>query len=213
MADFKSDIEILLDSLDKSVNSNTAWLNFSINSSNYFDLNKYLVNQLKTGYFHMSLVENDISRGWENYISLTLSKNFKDSLIPIQRPGNTWNGNENLDIKEITIAETEDYLTDLLIGGQKYFSKSALGTTVDIVNAKSIFTNFIKYLTGKQNKKLKFYKIEPNFLTTIEEYYQSDCTKIGYFENSGRDFVLGILLYNEEMETSELNILMTNGYS
>src|SRR5690606_9280676 len=97
MSDYKSEIEILLDSLDKCANSNTAWLHFDINSPATFDINEFLLTQLHTGYFHFKLVESDIIRGWEHYVSLTFSKNWKDNTIMLQRPGTTWNGRTDLE--------------------------------------------------------------------------------------------------------------------
>lgn len=44
---------------------------------------------------------------------------------------------------------------------------------------------------------------------------QDDKTKLGYFENDGRDFVLAILIKETDDfgEILELKVLMTNGYS
>jgi len=213
MEDYKSEIEILLDSLDKSVNSNTAWLHFSINSTQNFDLEKFLLNQLRTGHFHFKLVKSDINRGWENFVSLTYSKNWKDTMIILQKPGNTWNENENLTIEKISYEKAKNFIVDLLTGVQTYFTKSSLGTTIDNIYASKIFDNFVAHITGVKKRQATFYNIKPDFLSTIEEYYKSDHTKLGYFETSGRDFVLAILLYEREMDSMELNILMTNGYS
>jgi len=213
MEDYKSEIEILLDSLDKSVNSNTAWLHFGINSTKNFELQKFLLNQLRTDFFHFALCENDISRGWEHYVSIANSKNWKDTMIMLQKPGNTWNGNEHLTIEEITQDKTKDFIVDLLTGEQKYFSKSSLGTQLDKQTASFVFDNFVKHIKGAKNKQAIFYNIKTDFLWTVEDYYASDYTKLGYFENSGRDLALGILLYDKDMETSELKILLTNGYS
>lgn len=212
MEDFKSDIEILIDSLDKSANSNTAWLHFSINSTKTFELKSFLLKQLETGYFHFNLVQSDINHGWENYVDLISSKNWQDSTILLQKPGNTWNNNDKISIEEITIDKAKNYVIDLLTGGQKFFSRSSLGTVISNDVALNIFDKFIKHLQGKKKREITFYNIKPDFLTTDEEYYNSDFTKLGYFENSGRDFVLAIVLYDKEMDSLELKILMTNGY-
>jgi hypothetical protein len=213
MEDLKSDIEILIDSLDKSVNSNTAWLHFSINSTKTFVLKSFLLSQLETGYFHFNLVQSDINRGWEHYVSLTHSNNWQDTILLLQKPGNTWNNNDNISYEEVTIDEAKNFILDLLTGGQKFFSRSSLGTIITKELASTIFDNFVKHLQGHKQREITFYNIKPDFLTTVEDYYKSDYTKLGYFENSGRDFVLGIVLYEREMDTLELNILMTNGYS
>ena len=211
--DYKSEIEILLDSLDKSVNSNTAWLHFGINSTRNFELQKFLLNQLRTGFFHFSICENDINRGWEHYVSIVYSKDWKDTMIMLPKPGNSWNGNEHLTIEDITEEKAKDLIIDLLTGEQKYFSKSSLGTPLDKHASTIIFDNFIRHIKGSKNREATFYNIKPDFLSTVEDYYNSDYTKLGYFENSGRDFALGILLYEKDIETFELKILLTNGYS
>ncbi len=215
MSDYKSEIEILLDSLDKSANSNTAWLHFDINSPSTFDINEFLLTQLKTGYFHFTLVESDINRGWEHYVSLSFSKNWKDSMIMLQRPGTTWNGNTNLEINRITDDRAKELVVDLLTGERLHFSKSPLGTQLERGEAEKLVDNFTKYLKTHKEREITFYNITPNFLWTVEEYFKpdNDKTRLGYFENNGRDLVLGILTYEKEMDTLELNILMTNGYS
>ncbi len=215
MSDYKSEIEILLDSLDKSANSNTAWLHFDINSPSTFDINEFLLTQLKTGYFHFTMVESDISRGWEHYVNLTFSKNWKDNVIMLQRPGTTWNGRTDLDINKISAGKARELVIDLLTGERIYFSKSPLGTQLNKTEAEKIVDDFIKYLRTHKNRDLSFYQITPNFLWTVEDCFKgdNDNTKLGYFENNGRDFVLGILTYEKEMDNLELNILMTNGYS
>jgi hypothetical protein len=215
MTDYKSEIENLLDSLDKSANSNTAWLHFDINSPSTFDINEFLSTQLKTGYFHFALVESDINRGWEHYISLTFSKNWKDNMIMLQRPGTTWNGRTDLEINKISADKAKDLVVDLLTGERKHFSKSPLGTQLNKTEAEQIVDDFIKYLKTHKNRDLSFYQITPNFLWAVEDCFKSDNdkTRLGYFENDGRDLALGILSYEKEMDTLELNILMTNGYS
>jgi hypothetical protein len=215
MSDYKSEIEILLDSLDKSANSNTAWLHFDINAPSTFDINEFLLTQLKTGYFHFTLIESDINRGWEHYVSLTFSKNWKDNMIMLQRPGTTWNGRVDLDINKISADNAKDLVVDLLTGEMKHFSKSPLGKQLSKTEAEKTFDNFIKYLKTHKNRDLSFYQIKPDFLWTVEDCFKADNdnTRLGYFEKKGRDLVLGILTYEKEMDTLELNILMTNGYS
>lgn len=215
MSDYKSEIDILLDSLDKSANSKTAWLHFDINSPSTFDINEFLLTQLKTGYFHFTLVESDISRGWENYVSLTFSKNRKDNVIMLQRPGTTWNGRTDLDINKISVDKAKGLIIDLLTGEKIDFSKSPLGTQLNKTEAEKIVDDFIRHLRTHKNRDLSFYQITPNFLWTVEDCFKSDNdkTKLGYFENDGRDLALGILTYEKEMDTLELNVLMTNGYS
>ena len=215
MSDYKSEIEILLDSLDKSANSNTAWLHFDINSPSTFDINEFLLTQLKTGYFHFTLVESDINRGWEHYVSLTISKNWKDNVILLQRPGTTWNGRTDIEINKISAEKAKELVIDLLTGERIHFSKSPLGTQLNKTEAEKIVDDFIKYLRTHKNRDLSFYQLTPNFLWTVEDCFKADNdkTRLGYFENDGRDFALGLLTYEKEMDTLELNILMTNGYS
>ena len=215
MSDYKSEIEILLDNLDKSANSNTAWLHFDINSPATFDINEFILTQLQTGYFHFTLVESDINRGWEHYVSLTFSKNWKDNTIMIQRPGTTWNGRKDLEINKISADKAKELVVDLLTGERKHFSKSPLGTQLERAEAEKMVDNFIKYLKTHEDRELTFYNITPNFLWTIEDCFKpdNDKTRLGYFENNGRDLVLGILTYAKDMDILELNILLTNGYS
>ena len=131
----------------------------------------------------------------------------------LQKPGNSWNGNEHLTTEAITEEKAKGFIVDLLTGEQKYFSKSSLGTPLDKQTSSIMFDNFVKHLKGVKNRQATFYNIKPDFLLTAEDYYNSDYTKLGYFENSGRDFALGILLYEKDMETLELKILLANGYS
>jgi hypothetical protein len=215
MSDYKSEIEILLDSLDISANSNTAWLHFDINSPSTFDIKEFLLTQLRTGYFHFTLVENDITRGWEHYVSLTFSKNWKDNVIILQCPGTTWNGRTDLEINKISTDKAKELVMDLLTGERIHFSKSPLGTQLNRAEAEKIVDDFIKHLRTHKNKDLSFYQITPNFLWTVEDCFKADNdkTKLGYFENDGRDLALGILTYDKEMDTLELKFLLTNGYS
>ncbi|MCH7399709.1 hypothetical protein MM236_17060 [Belliella sp. DSM 107340] len=214
MNDYKSEIEILLDSLDKSANSNTAWLHFNINSPSTFDINAFLLKQLQTGFFHFTLVESDINRGWEHYVSSFLSKNCKDNMIMLQRPGTTWNGRTELEINSISTDNAKELLVDLLTGERIHFSKSPLGTQLDKAEAEKLVDNFVKYIKTHKSRELTFYNIAPNFLWTTEDCFNSDNdnTRLGYFESNGRDLVLGVLSNDMEMNILELNILMTNGY-
>jgi len=95
---------------------------------------------------------------------------------------------------------------------KKFFLKGPVEAAIDSQAAFGIFYRFIYEVRGDRNRELKFYNIRPDFLTTIEEYEKSDYTKPGYFENCGRDFVLGILVCDKEMLATGLKILMTNGY-
>lgn len=153
MSDYKSEIEILLDSLDKSANSNTAWLHFDINSPSTFDINEFVLTQLKTGYFHFTLIQSDVNRGWEHYVSMTFSKNWKDNMIMLQRPGTTWNGRADLDINKISADKAKDLLVDLLTGERKHFSKSTLGTQLNKTEAEKTVTNFITYLKNSSKQR------------------------------------------------------------
>jgi len=53
MSNYKNEIEISLGRLDKSANANTAWLQFELNAAAAFDLQAFLLAQLKTRHFHL----------------------------------------------------------------------------------------------------------------------------------------------------------------
>jgi len=203
----KTPIEILLDHLDESANSNTAWLDFSSHSET-LDLQRFLLNQLKSGYFHFQLLQSDINRGWEHYVEINLSARWKNSILILPKPGNTWNGNTDLSFKQITIEEAKSYIVDLLTNEGRFFSKNIYSKGFSADLASDIFNNFVEELKRNQQQEIIFYNIEPNFLSTIEEYHESDSTKLGYFEDCGRDFVLGIF----NPHSTQFNLLMLNGY-
>lgn len=53
MSNYKNEIEISLGRLDESANANTAWLQFELNAAAAFDLQAFLLAQLKTRHFHL----------------------------------------------------------------------------------------------------------------------------------------------------------------
>ncbi len=207
----KNHTEPLLDALDQVLNSNTAWLHFDVFETQYFELERFIVRQLRSGMFHLKLIENDLSRGWENLVSITYSKHWKDSPVILPIPGNSWNGKEQLTITEISEKKAGEYLTDLLTGDDKWLPKRHKGPFLKKIEAKKIIRDFLEPLSPQPNKMVTFHLIEPDFLFSIEDYYESDYTQIGYFEQQGRDFVLAILTEDHNKDTSFLKVLMTNG--
>lgn len=206
--------EILLDCLDRSANSNTALLHFDVNQPVAFEIGNFMTMQLRTGNFHFTLVESDLSRGWDHYVRLVYSKS-KDELVCLQRPGTTWNGKSELEISEITFQDARDLVTDLLSGENRFFSRSSLGKPLTATEAGKVFADFIHYLNAENRRQLRFYRLAPDFLWSVEDSYgpEGDHTRLGYFENSGRDFVMGILVSDKSNDSMELYVLMTNGYS
>jgi len=47
----------------------------------------------------------------------------------------------------------------------------------------------------------------------MDDFYESDYTKLAHFEKMRQDFVLGIIISDKDIEKMELDILMTNGYN
>ena len=207
----KYSIEPLLDALDQALNSNTAWLHFDIYASQSFELNRFLIKQLESGFFHLKMVENDLHRGWENFFSITYSKFWKDKPIMIPLPGNCWNGNKNLSINEISEKKIRDYLIDLLTGDNKWMPKRFSGTFFNLPEAEQLVEQFIDPMRPAPNRMVTYYSIEPDFLFSMEDYYKSDYTQLGYFDNQGRDCVLAILIDDHQKDKHELKLLLTNG--
>lgn len=135
-------------------------------------------------------------------------------MIMLPLPGTTWNGTTALEIKDIAPGEAKELVIDLLTGKQKWFSKSHSGERFDNREAESIFDNFIGCLSANSNKELSFFRITPDFLWKTDDSFapDNDYTRLGYFENSGRDLARAILAYERETDTMELNLLLTNGY-
>ncbi|WP_271766710.1 hypothetical protein [Aquimarina algiphila] len=197
----KKEVDVLLNALDESVNSNSYWITLSINENENQFIDDVL-QHLKTGSFHFELVKQDLTRGYNEYSEIVFPKCFENPVF-IQKPGNVWNGNEMLNIEVISKKMVEDLLMDMLTGKQKYFSKSYLGTPFCNDEAKSIVHHFFKVLNDFGN--WTSYNILPNFLNTIDDYYTSNHIKLGYFERCNKDLVL-IFKY-----THEVNILLING--
>lgn len=213
MNDYNNEIKILLDSLDKSANANTAWLHFDIDASTTFNIKQFLLKQLETGHFHFALVKSDIMRGREYYVHVIYPEHPKQNIIRLLRPGTTWNGKTELEIQSISIDRAKELIIDLLTGAGKHFSGNPSGTQLNVIEAERIVQGFIKYVAAN-NKALTFFQISPDFLWTIDESFnpENDETRLGYFENYDRDLALGILMHGKETGTLELNILLTNGY-
>ena len=197
-------INNLLDKLDRSVNSNSFWIELGIPKGE-FELEKILLQHLKTGNFHFELVKQDVNREWEHYSEIVFSKQATQPTL-IQCPGNTWNGIENIDYKEISKDYLSEHLIDILTGEEKFYSKSGLGTQLKNNEAKKIVNNLLKILSV-EDASWKAFLIKPNFLNSVDDYFDSGSIKLGYFENCGRDMALGFLI------NDELNVLLTNGYA
>lgn len=207
----KNHTEALLDALDTTLNSNTAWLHFDIYEASQFELNRFLINQLRSGMFHLKLVENDLSRGWENLVSVVYSKHWRHQPIILPLPGNSWNGKKDLTFTEISEKKVADYLTDLLTGQDKWLPKRYAGSFLKKSEARKIIQEFLQPLKPQPNKMVTYFIIEPDFLFSVEDYYASDYTQVGYFEQQGRDFVLAIVTEDHNKEVYHLKLLMTNG--
>lgn len=197
-------IHKLLDKLDLAANSNSFWIDLGLPSGK-MELNEVLVQHLRTGNFHFELVKQDINRGWNNYSETVFPKDQEQAIL-IQRPGNTWNGKEDISFEEISKATLSDRLTDLLTGKSKYYRKSNLGTQLKDQEARVLISDFLKMLSTA-DKNWKAFLIRPDFLNEVDDYYTSGYIKLGYFENCGRDMALAFLV------DESLYILLTNGYA
>lgn len=198
----RKEVDTLLEALDNAANSNSYWISLGI-SEETGKLSNDIVQHLKTGSFHFELVKEDLQRGFNDYSEMVFAKGF-DHPTFIQKPGNVWNGKEELTIQLISKDEAKNQLLDLLTGGQKIFSRSALGTQLTPEAAKSLIHDFFRALD--ENGTWEVHNITPDFLNQIDDYYNSNYIQLGYFENCQRDLALGIKYENE------INILLTNGY-
>ena len=197
-------IHKLLDKLDTAANSNSFWIELGIPAGE-LELGKVLVQHLRTGNFHFELVKQDINRDWNNYSEMVFPRNYEQPVL-IQRPGNTWNGNEEIKFKEISKTIITEHLIDILTGQTKHYSKSSLGTQLKEEVAKTLTSELISMLSTV-DKNWKGFLITPDFLNQVDEYYDSGYIKLGYFENCGRDMAI-VFLVDEQ-----LYLLLTNGYS
>jgi hypothetical protein len=198
----RPEIDILLEAIDTAANSNSYWLSFGI-ASDGFDLERFIIAQLKTGNFHFELVKEDLERGLNGYSEMIFPKNA-DSPTFLPRPGNVWNGKESISFDALTDKQIKDLLIDL-IGEQKdFFSKSHLGKQYDCKTAERIVKGFIDSLN--QNGAWQAFKLTPDFLNQEDDYYNTDYIQQGYFENNDRDLALAIKF------ESDLCILLANGY-
>ena len=111
----KLTIDKFLDSFDSSVNSNTFWLSFDIADDESWEVSTFLIRQLKTGIFHFEMIKQDIERGWNIYSEWVLPKVWKTPTF-VQKPGNTWNGNTEIEFEEVSEERVKDLLVDLLSG-------------------------------------------------------------------------------------------------
>ena len=203
-------ISTLLDHLDKSTHSNTAWLDFPVSRSGSFDLEAFLLRQLRSGQFHFQLIKNDLERGWDRYVSKVFGKTW-ETMIHLPNPGNVWNGNERLSIAPLTIEQVIARLYDLMTKNVSEISGIGYAHAISEGMSNNIIDDFLRHMQNTSHQ-LQFFQIEPDFLYTIDEYYASDHTHPGYFENNGKDFVLSIVLFGKEGRAEDVKILMTNGY-
>lgn len=214
MINYQNEIKILLDCLDTSVNSNTAWLHFELSTGTALDLQAFLLSQLETGHFHFALVKNDIIRGWDNYVRISYPEHKNNDVIRLLYPGTTWNGKTELDLQPISLQLARELIIDLLTGARKHFSISPSGTQMSMVAAERIVQDFLKCLMQNNSRELHFFQITPDFLWTVEESLREECNApvLGYFENCNRDLALAILSKGKDGNTRELNLLLANGY-
>ncbi len=197
-------IDKLLDKLDTSVNSNSFWIELEVPTSR-FELGQVLVQHLRAGSFHFELVKQDINRDWNHYSEMVFPKQYEQPVL-IQRPGNTWSGNEAIKFEEIPKTIITEHLIDILTGQTKHYSKSFSGTQLKEKEASLLISELINMLSTT-DKNWKGFLITPDFLNQVDEYYDSGCIKLGYFENCGRDMAIAFLA------DKRLYILLTNGYS
>lgn len=197
-------IHDLLDKLDQALNSNSFWLELGIPDGK-FNLEQVLLQHLKTGNFHFELVKQDIQRDWNHYSERIFPKN-QDHPILLQRPGNTWNGNERLTTEEISIVKVEALLLDQLTGSGDFFSKSSLGQPLQPEEARDSLGRVLQMLT-RLDPNWTAFLVQPDFLNQVDDYFSSGYIKLGYFESCGRDLALCFKVEHY------LYVLLTNGYS
>lgn len=200
---YMNEAKSLVEHLDCSANSNSYWITLET-SSDSNQLANNLLNHLKTGSFHFELVKEDLRRGYYDYSEIIMINEFSAPIV-LPKPGNVWNGNENLALEPISVETVKQLLFELLTGTGDNFTKSILGTPLSEQKANELINNLLKVLGNKEDWTV--YHLKPNFLTTTEESDKSNGTNLAYFENVGRDLALAIK-YKEEV-----HILLVNGYS
>ena len=196
-------INELLDSLDKTVNSNAFFIELGIPDGEH-EINNIMVQHLRTGNFHYELVKQDIYRGWNHYAEMVFPKQG-NIVCMIPRPGNTWNGNENIRYKKISHVYLIELLHDLLTGGRKHFSVGSYEKIKSEKDFQKLIDEFLKELDN-EDESWEAFRLDPNFLNQVDDYYSSGYIKLGYFENCGRD--LALAFRTEE----KIYVLLTNGY-
>jgi hypothetical protein len=137
-------------------------------------------------------------------VEVIFAQNAEQAVL-LPKPGNTWNGKEDIRSEKISADQVEALLMDLLTGQKKFFTRSSSGAPLDWEPASLIVEELLEMLTAN-DPDWTAYRIEPNFLNQVDDYYDSGYIKLGYFEGSGRDLALGFLL-----DTS-FYVLLTNGY-
>ncbi|WP_434353841.1 hypothetical protein VH441_02095 [Psychrobacter sp. HD31] len=197
------EIDILLETLDTTLNSNSFWITLDL-TENEEQVETEIIQHLRTGSFHFELVKEDLRREFNDYSEIIFPK-ASNTPIVLQKPGNLWNGVEQLTIDEIGKSLARDMLIDLLTGKQDFFSASTLGTQINTNKANELIANLFEILDEKGDWKA--YNIEPDFLYQVESYNNTNPHLPGYFENDGRDLALAIKY------DAEVHILLTCGYS
>lgn len=196
-------INQFLDALDISANANAFWLELGM-PQRAFEPDQLLLQHLRTGNFHFELVKQDIIREWNNYVEVIFAQNAEQAVL-LPKPGNTWNGNEDIRSEKITADQVEALLMDLLTGQKKFFTKSSSGAPLDWESASLIVEELLEMLTANDPNWTAF-RIEPNFLNQVDDYYDSAYIKLAYFEGRGRDLALVFLI------DDAFYVLLTNGY-
>lgn len=183
-------ISTFLEELDTKMNGNAIHICFEVNEG--VELSEFLVKALQNGRFHYELVKGHINRDWgeDYYYEIVKHPRFGiEQLLII--PGNVWNGSTNLQVTELSAMEAVQFLSD-----QKLSKKTI----------ENLFNNI-----ASDPGKTTFYSIEPDFLRSYDESYESQNLELGYFECSGRDFSLGILDLSEDTN-SYFHLFLNNGY-
>lgn len=196
-------IHRFLDALDGAANANAFWLELAV-PEKPMPLDALLVQHLRSGNLHFELVKQDIVRDWNNYVEIVFPRNGELPVV-LPKPGNVWNGRDHLHIQPIPADRVEALLMDLLTGQKRFFTRSTSGSPLDWENASSLVEGLLEMLANNDPDWTAF-QIEPNFLNTVDDQYNSDWIRLGYFEGRGRDLALVFRV------DGELYMLLTNGY-
>lgn len=201
--------DLVLDYLDKALNSNSFLLEFETPEEEY-ELETFLLGYLRTGMFHHELVKQDISRDWYNYSDQFFSKDYK-SMYVLPYPGNTWNGKEQITYQEISKNDLQELLNNMLSGKLEHPMVAEQRELLDESDRKCLISLFFASLDNAY-QDWSVYSLKPDFLYSVEEraaYDFSDSSNvipIGYFEGFQKDYAILFKM------NGFIYLLLTNGY-